>query len=100
MHFKLFLFAFAAFWIKDSQALSPDAANFAKILIDASGDASDLPEKIPSDAVTFAKILTETSAEDSPISSNKQQKEEKVSLRAAKKSPTLFWDNLWPSYSD
>ena len=64
MYLKLFLFACAAFWIKDSQALSPDAANFAKILI----DASDLPEKVPSDAVAFAHILTETSEESAPTS--------------------------------
>ena len=95
MNFKLFLFAFAAFWIKDSQALSPDATNFARILI----DASDLPEKIPSDTVTFAKILTETAEEGSPTS-NKQQKEEKILLGTAKKYPTLFWDNLWTSHSD
>lgn len=99
MHFKLFLFAFAAFWIKNSQALSPDTTNFAKILIDASGDTSDLPEKIPSDAATFAQILTETSEEGSPTS-HKQQKEEKIFLGTAKKVPTLFWDNLWPSHSD
>ncbi len=99
MYLKVLILAFAAFWIKDSQALSPDAPNFAKILIDATGDASDLPEKIPSDAVTFAKILTETSEEGSPTS-DKQQKEEKIFLGTTKKSPTLFWDNLWPNHSD